>query len=43
MILGECFEKLLDRSPVSVRVQGIRERVFDPEQLARVFSDNALL
>jgi hypothetical protein len=43
MILGECFEKFLDRSPVSVMVRGTLERVFDPEKLERVFSDNALL
>ena len=43
MILGECFEKFLERSPVSVMVGGILERVFDPEKLERVFSDNALL
>lgn len=43
MILGECFEKFLAHSPVSVMVRGILERVFDPEKLERVFSDNALL
>ena len=43
MRLGECFEKFLDRSPVSVMVRGILERVFDPEKLEQVFSDNALL
>jgi Transposase DDE domain len=43
MLLGECFEKFLARSPVSVMVRGILERVFDPEKLERVFTDNALL
>jgi IS4 transposase len=43
MILGECFEKFLGRSPVSVMVRGTLERVFDPEKLEKVFSDNALL
>jgi IS4 transposase len=43
MILGECFEKFIDRSPVSVMVRGTLERVFDPEKLERVFADNALL
>jgi hypothetical protein len=43
MILGECFEKFLARSPVSVRVRGSLERVFDPEKLERVLSDKALL
>jgi Transposase DDE domain len=43
MMLGECFEKFLARSPVSVMVRGILERVFDPERLERVFTDNALL
>jgi hypothetical protein len=42
MILGECFEKFLERSPVSVMVRGTLEGVFDPEKLERVFSDNAL-
>ena len=43
MILGEGFEKFLARSPVSVMVRGTLERVFAPEKLERVFSDNALL
>jgi len=43
MILGECFEKFLERSPISIMVRGILERVFDPEKLERVFTDNALL
>jgi DDE family transposase len=43
MMLGECFEKFLNRSPVSVMVRGILERVFDPEKLERVFSEHALL
>ena len=43
MILGECFEKFLERSPVSVLVRGTLERVFDPEKLERVFADHALL
>ena len=43
MILGECFEKFIDRSPVSVMVRGTLERVFDPEKLERVFTDHALL
>jgi hypothetical protein len=42
-MLGECFEKFLARSPISVMVRGILERVFDPEKLERVFSDHALL
>src|SRR5262249_3795702 len=43
MILGECFEKFMDRSPVSVMVRGTLERGFDPEKVERVVSDNALL
>jgi hypothetical protein len=43
MMLGECFEKCLDRSPVSIMVRGILERVLDPETLERVFSAQALL
>src|ERR1041385_1792568 len=43
MVLGECFEKFIERSPVSVMVRGTLERVFDPVKLERVFADNALL
>jgi hypothetical protein len=43
MILGECFEKFIERSPVSVMVRGTLERVFDPEKLEQVFTDNAVL
>jgi hypothetical protein len=43
MILGECFEKFIERSPVSVMVRGTLERVFAPEKLERVFTDNAVL
>ena len=43
MIVGEGFEKFLDRSPVSVMVRGTLERVCDPEKLERGFSDHALL
>jgi hypothetical protein len=42
MLLGECFEKFIERSPVSVIVRGTLERVFAPEKLERVFADNAL-
>jgi len=43
MILGECFEKFIERSPVSVMVRGTLERVFAPVKLEGVFADNALL
>lgn len=43
MVLGECFEKFIAQSPVSVMVRGTLERVFDPEKLERVFADNAVL
>lgn len=43
MVLGECFEKFIERSPVSVMVRGTLERVFDPEKLEQVFADNAVL
>ena len=33
MILGECFEKFIDRSPVSVMVRGTLERVFTDKAL----------
>jgi Transposase DDE domain len=42
MVLGECFEKFIERSPVSVMVRGTLERVFDPQKLEQVFADNAL-
>jgi hypothetical protein len=41
MSVGECFEKFIDRSPVSVMVRGTLERVFDPEKLERVCTDHA--
>jgi hypothetical protein len=43
MVLGECFEKFIERSPVSVMVRGTLERVFDPEKLEQVFAANAVL
>jgi hypothetical protein len=43
MVLGECFEKFIERSPVSVMVRGTLERVFDPAKLERVFAENAVL
>ncbi len=43
MFLGKCFEKFIERSPVSVIVRGTLERVFDPAKLERVFADNAVL
>ena len=43
MFLGKCFEKFIERSPVSVMVRGTLERVFDPAKLERVFADNAML
>ncbi len=42
MVLGECFEKFIERSPVSVMVRGTLERVFDPQKLEQVFADHAL-
>jgi len=32
MILGECVEKFIERSPVRVMVRGTLERVCDPEK-----------
>lgn len=43
MFLGKCFEKFIERSPVSVIVRGTLEWVFDPAKLERVFADNAVL
>ena len=43
MVLGEWFEKCIARSPGSVMVRGTLERVFDPEKLEQVFTDNAVL
>jgi hypothetical protein len=43
MFLGKCFEKFIERSPVSVMVRGTLERVFDRAKLERVFADHALL
>jgi hypothetical protein len=43
MVLGECCEKFIERSPVSVMVRGTLEWVFDPVKLERVFAANAVL
>src|SRR5438093_12331861 len=43
MVLGKCFEKVIERSPVSVMVRGTLERVFEPAKVERVFADHALL
>jgi len=43
MLLGRQFEKFIEASPVSVMVRGTLERVFDPDKLEHVFSDNAVL
>jgi len=43
MLLGEPFQKFVDRSPVAVMVHGIIERVFDPDRLEDLFRANAVL
>ena len=40
-MLGAIFERFVKESPVSVMVRGLMERVFAPEQINRIFNDNA--
>lgn len=40
-MLGAIFERFVKQSPVSVIVRGLMERVFAPEQINRIFEDNA--
>lgn len=40
-MLGAIFERFVGESPVSVMMRGVMERVFAPEQINRIFSDNA--
>lgn len=42
MILGKPFDVFIQESPVSVMVQGTLERLFDPDQLDRLFEDHAV-
>ena len=42
MLLGEVFASFIEKSPVSVMVQGSLERVFDPDKIEKVFDDNAV-
>lgn len=43
MLLGKRFETFMEKSPVSVMVRGVLERVFDPDKLEGVFENNASL
>jgi hypothetical protein len=40
MLLGEKFTAFIERSPVSVMVRGILERILHPEPLEQVFQEN---
>lgn len=42
MLLGRQFDRFVDKSPVSVMIQGALERVFDPQNVQQVFDDNAV-
>jgi hypothetical protein len=41
MLLGEKFTAFIERSPVSVMVRGILERILHPDPLEKLFQDNA--
>jgi len=43
MLLGKCFDKFIAQSPVSVMVQGILERIFEPQRLEQLFEEHTLL
>jgi len=40
-MLGTIFERFVEESPVSVMMRGLMERVFAPEQINRIFEENA--
>jgi len=40
-MLGTIFERFGEESPVSVMMRGLMERVFAPEQINRIFEENA--
>ncbi|MEH2146473.1 hypothetical protein [Nostoc sp.] len=40
-MLGTIFERFVEASPVSVMMPGLMERVFAPEQINRIFEENA--
>jgi hypothetical protein len=40
-MLDAIFERFVEESPMSVMVRGLMERVFAPEQINRIFEDNA--
>ncbi|MEH1789406.1 MAG: hypothetical protein V7L23_28460 [Nostoc sp.] len=40
-MLGAIFERFVEESPVSVMMRGLMERVFAPEQINRIFEENA--
>lgn len=42
MLLGKPFARFVEKSPVSVMVQGTLERVLDPDKIQQVFDDNAV-
>jgi hypothetical protein len=42
MLLGEAFQQFVQRSPVAVLVNGIMERVFDPDKLEELFQKHAV-
>jgi len=42
MLLGEAFQQFVQRSPVAVMVNGILERVFDPDTLDELFRNHAV-
>lgn len=43
MLLGKRFEPFIEQSPVSVMVRGTLERIFNPEELDRLFENRAVL
>ncbi len=41
MVLGEVFQKFVEKSPISVMVRGLLERVLNPEQLDQWYAQTA--
>ena len=42
MLLGPKFEAFVDKSPLSVMMRGIVERIFHPDRLELIFEEHAV-
>ena len=42
MLLGPTFQAFVDKSPLSVMMRGIVERIFHPDRLELIFEEHAV-